>query len=741
MGLFGRLSGTQIVVDDFGEKHGAAAFFLTHAHSDHTSGLTEAWCRKSRPHIWCSETTKALMVNRLGEWAKSYLVGLRLEKLYHIPAPVVPMPDGSAYEPPAAVVASATYDCTKTTIDVRLFDSNHIAGSVMFHFESPQWGSILHTGDFRYDPHRFHSEKLHALVGRVDRLYFDSTFCDDGMKFPSPQKSIDEVMKVINAHLAAVRAEPPSARSGVPMRIYLCCDSLGSEALVVAVATALNSRIFIDSHHPANLENPARREERRIGFGERAGRLFEGNAADTKSSTLVHLVPITSSADFAKLSNERRARLHGVKVSDLRDLYIQPSTLFFTLNHFSPIVVLEQVHPSEIARIQNLEDKLMWPAWKEIIERTDLLQASRDFCAMPRSVTVNGVVHTLNSMHSDVIEAADFIGFIAPLAVVPLESPVKYLERARATWANSPPTVDDRPYRSPRADAPGLLAYISGALKSVLGARCPTVRAGAGDWPPGGQYAAPVAASSWDPVYDPAILLGELNDDEYVSKETKEANRLAAEKASKTAKEEAERLRKDEEEEQQRVAHEIKLVASWHDEGCDMQRVIMRWERHCRRIGWQRDMPLVDSKGVTLLTPNETPKRKAASPSAESPRPRPSQPSSSQTIAASQEETPASPTSPTSPASPSPASLSLPASLYISDSPHSPASPNASQEEFIPWRRSASQEECPASQEEYDPCSQVEEECPAEQDPAPQEEYIASQEECTASQEKFSQEY
>lgn len=67
------------------------------------------------------------------------------------------------------------YDFARRGHTYRALDARHVAGSAMFHFETPDT-TALHTGDCRA------TEALVADVEsvcrrRLDHLYLDTTFC------------------------------------------------------------------------------------------------------------------------------------------------------------------------------------------------------------------------------------------------------------------------------------------------------------------------------------------------------------------------------------------------------------------------------------------------------------------------------------------------------------------------------------------------------------------------------------
>lgn len=118
------ISFTNVVVDEFGYGKGTEnvfIYFLTHWHSDHYHGIYNAW-KKGR--IYCSEVTRRLMLCKYP----------RLE----------PLVQSLELNTPHIIKLKGDIE-----IKVQLFDSNHIAGSVMILFEG-YFGRILHSGDLRF---------------------------------------------------------------------------------------------------------------------------------------------------------------------------------------------------------------------------------------------------------------------------------------------------------------------------------------------------------------------------------------------------------------------------------------------------------------------------------------------------------------------------------------------------------------------------------------------------------------
>ncbi|KAF8411698.1 hypothetical protein HHK36_004256 [Tetracentron sinense] len=116
--------------------------------------------------------------------------------------------------------------------------------AVMFLFEG-NFGNILHTGDCRLTPECVQSlpEKYIGKKGRepkcrLDYVFLDCTFGRYSLKIPSKYTSLRQVINCIWKH--------PDA----PV-VYLVCDLLGQEEILVEVSRSFGSKIFVDKANNA----------------------------------------------------------------------------------------------------------------------------------------------------------------------------------------------------------------------------------------------------------------------------------------------------------------------------------------------------------------------------------------------------------------------------------------------------------------------------------------------------------
>ncbi|KZT25277.1 DRMBL-domain-containing protein [Neolentinus lepideus HHB14362 ss-1] len=289
------LQGMPIAIDAFryGTIPGVAAYFLTHAHSDHYTNLSSNW--KSGP-IYCSEGTANLIIHMLDvdpKWVHS----LPLD----VPS-VIPNTGG---------------------VQVTPIEANHCPGSCLFLFEGPQTvnagdsvykspyiGSsrtfrYLHCGDFRASPKHI----LHPAVKdkRIDHVYLDTTYLDPKYCFP-PQPLVisacaELARRIVSgrsvsgqeAHLKgqsrtmtswlmsqdkAITSSTVEVDASAKVLVVVGTYSIGKERIVKAIAHALNSKVYCDKRKAAIL---------RCQSDPELDALLTSNPLDA----VVHVVPLS----------------------------------------------------------------------------------------------------------------------------------------------------------------------------------------------------------------------------------------------------------------------------------------------------------------------------------------------------------------------------------------------------------------------------------------------------------------
>ncbi|XP_043718790.1 5' exonuclease Apollo [Telopea speciosissima] len=184
--------------------------FLTHAHKDHCTGIS---LYSSYP-IYAAHLTKTLILQLFPQVEDSLFVGIEVGE-----SVVIDDPDG-----PFTVTA---------------FNANHCPGAVMFLFEG-HFGNILHTGDCRLTPEYLQNlpEKYIGKKGRepkcpLDYVFLDCTFGKFSLKIPSKNAAIRQVINCIWKH------------PNVPI-VYLACDLLGQEEILVEVSRTFGSKIYVN---------------------------------------------------------------------------------------------------------------------------------------------------------------------------------------------------------------------------------------------------------------------------------------------------------------------------------------------------------------------------------------------------------------------------------------------------------------------------------------------------------------
>ncbi|WZZ06289.1 hypothetical protein YC2023_092210 [Brassica napus] len=205
-----RIPKTNFTVDFFRSSTSvppSVAFFLSHFHSDHYSGLSSSW---SRGIIFCSHITARL-----------------LEQILQVPSQLVfPLPTNQ-----------------KVIIDgseVVLIDANHCPGAVQFLFKTNDGSErYIHTGDFRFCDSMRSDPFLSSFVG-CDVVFLDTTYCNPKFVFPTQQESVDYVINVID------KIDRESKENEKKVLFLVATYVVGKEKILIEIGKRCNRKIFVE---------------------------------------------------------------------------------------------------------------------------------------------------------------------------------------------------------------------------------------------------------------------------------------------------------------------------------------------------------------------------------------------------------------------------------------------------------------------------------------------------------------
>lgn len=127
-------------------------------------------------------------------------------------------------------------------VSVMFMDACHCPGAVMILFRSGRFGTILHTGDFRFSSSMFNNEiifppsrrnpEMRGISIEVDHLFLDNTFADRVYDFPSREEAYNVVRSTIEKHKE--------------YRIFVFSYTLGKEEVLVNLAEEFQTLIVVD---------------------------------------------------------------------------------------------------------------------------------------------------------------------------------------------------------------------------------------------------------------------------------------------------------------------------------------------------------------------------------------------------------------------------------------------------------------------------------------------------------------
>lgn len=172
-----QVPGTAFLVDGFRfASHSVSAYFLTHGHSDHYTGLREDWAGPAP--LYCSPITSRVV---------QALLGVRHDFLRPLPL--------------------NTPTLVEEGVEVTLVDANHCPGAVQLLFHLPDGRRYIHTGDMRFHPSMVEDEHLAGFRG-ADALFLDTTYASPRYSFFPPQeRSVEYVASTLQGLMLGERGQ------------------------------------------------------------------------------------------------------------------------------------------------------------------------------------------------------------------------------------------------------------------------------------------------------------------------------------------------------------------------------------------------------------------------------------------------------------------------------------------------------------------------------------------------------
>ncbi|XP_069689365.1 uncharacterized protein [Periplaneta americana] len=391
----GHLLFNMICVDYWKRYTDKYIHFLTHCHADHTVGLTSTWrfpIYTSLFNAWMLKTKFKINPHRL----KPLIIG----RSYIIKLP------------------------RNGEMSVTLIDANHCPGSVMFLFQG-FFGTMLYTGDFRYDPVMLENQALTQVLRNklLDDLFVDNTYAAEKCKIPSRSKATQEIFEIIRKHPDHV--------------VLLGLRNLGKEELLRAIALEFNEQIYVSEERLQVLQQL----------------MYEDVFTTDCKSCRIHVVDIRSvTVSYMKQRQEEHPHIailptalykygpdvanHPYKNSAEHGIFVVPYSdhspyeeLFTFISQLKPA----KIHPIIEAKQISNNDNRSLSYWQEVSQFSVIPNSLYDLCCKQES----------NNFKSDSEEKTIFCSANKPETVPPklilkssLSKEPKIVRKKRVTDAN-----------------------------------------------------------------------------------------------------------------------------------------------------------------------------------------------------------------------------------------------------------------------------------------------------------------
>ncbi|XP_054167208.1 uncharacterized protein LOC128964605 [Oppia nitens] len=198
--FYKKIADAGFAVDAFsyGSIPGITAYFLTHFHSDHYTGLKNTF----KHDVYCSPITARLVRNH--------------------------------YKCPLFTINVIDLNATRLVMGTKVtfFEANHCPGAVVILFELADGKRYLHTGDFRADHSFFTYQPL--ICRPIDTIYLDTTYCDPKYDFLPQKQILDTIVSISSDHYKRC-----------PKLLIVCGTyTIGKENVFIGVAKALRLKIW-----------------------------------------------------------------------------------------------------------------------------------------------------------------------------------------------------------------------------------------------------------------------------------------------------------------------------------------------------------------------------------------------------------------------------------------------------------------------------------------------------------------